>query len=69
MSRVNIRKDLWVITGDAPVAIGYILGSFGIDDGNGSENVSFKMNSRSFNLCRVYSSLVKMANVGEFPWS
>ena len=31
------------------------LGSFSIDDGNGSENVSFKMNSRFFNLCRVYS--------------
>ena len=71
MSRVSIRKDFWVVTGDAPVAIGYILGSFGIDDGSGSgsENVSFKMNSRSFNLCRVYSSLVKMANVDEFPWS
>ena len=69
MSRVNIRKDFWVVTGDAPVAIGYILGSFSIDDGNGSENVSFKMNSRFFNLCRVYSSLLKMASVGEFRWS
>ena len=37
-----------------------------IDDGNGSENVSFKMNSRFFNLCRVYSNLLKMASVGEF---
>ena len=45
------------------------LGSFSIDDGNGSENVSFKMNSRFFNLCRVYSNLLKMASVGEFPWS
>ena len=24
----------------------YVLGSFSIDDGNGSENVAFKMNSR-----------------------
>ena len=40
------------------------IGSFSIDDGNGSENVSFKMN-----LCRVYSNLLKMASVGEFPWS
>ena len=39
------------------------------DDGNGSEDVSLKMNSRFFNLCRVYSSLLKMASVGEFPWS
>ena len=30
------------------------LGSLSIDDGNGSENFSFKMNSRFFNLSRVY---------------
>ena len=46
-----------------------LVGSFSIDDGNSSENVSFKMNSRFFNLCRVYSNLLKMASVGEFPWS
>ena len=48
-----------------------ILGSlkFSFDEGNGSENVSFKMNSRFFNLCHVYSNLLKMASVGEFPWS
>ena len=33
-----------------------LQGSFSIDDGNGSENVGFKMNSRFF-------------NPGEFPWS
>ena len=44
-------------------------GSFSIDDSNGSENVSFKMNSRFFNLCGIYSNLLKMASVGEFPWS
>ena len=48
---------------------GEVLGSFSIDDGNGSENVTFKMNSRFFSLCRVYSNLLKMASVGEFPWS
>ena len=37
--------------------------------GNGSENVSFKMNFRFFNLCCVYSNLLKMASGGEFPWS
>ena len=42
------------------------LGSFSIDDGNGSENVSFKMNSLFFNLCRVYFNLLNMASVGEF---
>ena len=46
-----------------------LLGSFSIDDDNGSENVSFKMNFRYFNPCRVYSNLLKMASVGEFPWS
>ena len=45
------------------------LGSFSIYDGNGSENVSFKMNSRFFNLRRVYSILMKMASVGKFPWN
>ena len=44
-------------------------GSFSVDDGDGSENVSFKMNSRFFNLCPVYSNLLKMASAGEFPWS
>ena len=43
------------------------VGYESIDDGNGSENVSFKMNSRFFNLCRVYSNLLKMASVDEFP--
>ena len=45
------------------------IGSFSIDDSNGSENVIFKMNSRFFSLCRVYSNLLKMASVGKFPWS
>ena len=45
------------------------IGSFSIDIGNGSENVRFKMNSLIFNICSVYSNLLKMASVGEFPWS
>ena len=44
------------------------IGSFSIDLGYCRENVSFKINSRFFN-CRVYSYLLKMASVGEFPWS
>ena len=44
-------------------------GSFSIKDGDGSENVTFKMNSRFFKLCRAYSNSWKMSNVGEFPWS
>ena len=50
-------------------ALGYPIGSFSIDDGNGSENVSFEMNSRFFNHCLGYSNLLKMSSVGEFPWS
>ena len=47
----------------------FLTGSFSIDDGNCSEKDSFKMNSRFFNLFRVYSNLLKMASVGEFPRS
>ena len=36
------------------VAHEILIGSFSIDDGNSGENVSFKMNSRFLNLCRVY---------------
>ena len=45
------------------------LGSFSIDDSDGTKNISFKMNSRFFELCRVFSNLLKMSNVGKFPWS
>ena len=38
--------------------------SFSIDDGNGSENVSFEMN---FRFSNTVANLLKMANVGEFP--
>ena len=58
-----------VISVTEPRGVLPILGSFSIDDGNGSENVSYKMNSGFFSLCRVYSNLLKMASVGEFPWS
>ena len=45
------------------------LGTFSIDKGDGSENVTFKMNWRFFQLCRVYFNSLKIANVGQFPWS
>ena len=44
-------------------------GSFSIDDGDSTQNVTFKMNSRFFKLCRVYSNSLKMSSVGKFPWS
>ena len=43
--------------------------TFSIDKGDGSENVTFKMNWRFFQLCRVYFNSLKIANVGQFPWS
>ena len=44
------------------------LGTFSIHKGDGSENVTFTMNWRFFQLCRVYfNSLEKY--VGQFPWS
>ena len=43
------------------------LGSFSIDDGDGSENVTFKLDSRFFKLCGVYSKFLKMLNVGKCP--
>ena len=45
------------------------LGTSSIDKGDGSENVAFKKNWRFFQLCLVYFSSLKIANVGQFPWS
>ena len=59
--------ELYLYSSSWPRLREQLLGSFSIDDGNGSDNVSFKMNSRSFNLCGVYSNLLKIAKVGEFP--
>ena len=51
------------------IDVSQILWSFSIGDSDGSENVTFKMNSRFFKLCRVYSNWLKISNIGEFPWS
>ena len=42
-----------------------ILGSFSIDDGDASENVTIKTNSRFFFFFRVYSKLLKISNAGQ----
>ena len=44
-------------------------GSFSNDEGDDSENVTFKMNKRFSNFSRVYSNSLKMSKVGKFPWS
>lgn len=38
-------------------------------DGEGSKHVTAKMNSCFFKLFRIYSSLLKMANIGVLYWS
>ena len=37
-----------------------------MDDGDGNENVTFKMNWRFFKLFRVYPNSLKMSKVGKF---
>ena len=39
------------------------------DDDDSSENVSKKMNLRSFKLNRVYLDLLNTPNAGDFSWS
>ena len=43
--------------------------SFSIDDSDGNENVTFKMNSRFGKLCRLRAKSLKMSNVGDFSGS
>ena len=57
------------LTVDESIPALLILGTFSIDKGDGIENVTFKMNWRFFQLCRVYFNLLKISNVGKFPWS
>ena len=45
------------------------LGTLSKDDDDSSENVSKKMNLRSFKLNRVYLDPLNMSNVGDFSWS
>ena len=69
---VKIRQN-WTLATNSVDWLGTFLklaiASFSIDDGDGSENVTFKMNSPFFKLCRTHSNFLKMSNVGEFPWS
>ena len=43
----------------------YLLGTLRSENGEGSENVAEKVNSRSFNLHRDYSKSLALSNVGE----
>ena len=39
------------------------------DDDDGSENISKKVNLRSFKLNRVYLGPLNTSNAGDFSWS
>ena len=39
------------------------------DDDDGSENISKKVNLRSFKLNRVYLAPLNTSNAGDFSWS
>ena len=41
------------------------ISSFRIDNSDGSESVTFKMNSRLVKLCRIYSNSLKTSNEGK----
>ena len=43
-----------------------VLGSLSNDDGNGSENVNQKVNSRCFKFHRSYGNSFKLSSVGDF---
>ena len=46
-----------------------LLGTLRSEDGNGSENIAEKVNSRSFNLHCDSSNSLTLSNVGELSWS
>ena len=45
------------------------MGSLSSDDGDGYENVTYKVNSRCFKLYRAYSISFSSSNLGIFFWS
>ena len=50
------------------VVVVVIRGTLSTDD-DGSENVAYKMNLRSFELNRVYLDPLNMSNAGDVTWS
>ena len=63
---LNLRTQAYFELFYKYLCVRRLLGSFSIDDGDGIENVTIKMNSRFFKPIRFYSKLLKMPNVGEF---
>ena len=45
------------------------IGSLNYYDGEGSKNITKKMNLRPFKLYRVYLEPLSSSNVGDFSWS
>ena len=46
-----------------------VISSFSNDDGDGSENITIKMNSRFLKHPRDYSNSLYISNAGEISWS
>ena len=63
---LNLRTQAYFELFYKYLCVRRLLGSFSIDDGDGIENVTIKMNSRFFKPFRCYCKLLKMPNVGEF---
>ena len=51
--------------GDTSLTRSKAIGTLRSEDGDGSENVAEKVNSRSFNLHLDYSKSITLSNVGE----
>ena len=47
------------------VVVLFYIGTLRSEDGDGSENVAEKVNSRSFNVHRDYSKSLTLSDVGE----
>ena len=67
LGQVNFRKDFW----DCYQGNGEIcpMESLSNDDGDGYENVTYKVNSRCFELYRAYSISFSSSHLAHFFWS
>ena len=66
---IRLKKHTWYRSAIGIQEQHTMIGSFSIDNGEGSEHVTFKMNWRFFKLCRFLSNFLKMSNVAKFGWS
>ena len=62
------RKQIHFLS-DVLVAFSSLIGSLSNNDGDGYENVTYKVKSRCFKLHRAYSISFDSSNAGNFFWS